>query len=410
MINLQPGQIIWEHYRIEDMIGMGGMARIFRVVDIHQSHVYAAKVIRHERMNNPILLPRFRHECQIHPNLNHPNIIKSERVFIDHDPPGMLLQFADGKSLRELMREHWNQNRTFSSKKIMMMIDQMVNALTYLHDRGFCHCDLKPDNILTDGSGQYYLTDFGITHRIGQRPDTQLGTPKYMSPEQYLKQEMDARTDVYAFAIIVYELLTEGSVPFRSMNEDEGENTNPGDKWEQAHMYDNPVRPSVINQHIRPEIDNLLMKALDKDPNYRHATMNEFYMELRSALEGRTQQTFRPAPEKSQVIASDMLPGARLVCTRHYPQSQKPAPIALPRQLQIGRRKTSDVRLHGGDISRSHAMVLWDTQRSNYVVYDQGSAIGTRVNGRLMMVNEPHSLKTGDLLTIGEYNFRFELI
>jgi serine/threonine protein kinase len=287
-----------------------------------------------------------------------------------------------------------------------------VEALTYLHNMGYCHCDLKPDNILVDSNGHYFLTDFGITHRIGDRPDTKLGTPKYMSPEQHQQQQLDIRTDVYAFAIIVYELLTNGEVPFSNLVE--GQRTNVANavmKWEHAHIYDNALPPSVYNRHIRPEIDRILLKALSKDANNRQPTMDVFYRELRNALEGRDNDRDNAIQRgEYQTFPSDMLPGGQLVCTyapttRHLLHNQ----IPLQRQMQFGRRRNSTIALQGGDVSRRHALVTWDGQRQNYVIYDQGSAMGTRVNGRLLTTNQPRVLQTGDLITVGEYNFRFEL-
>lgn len=399
----KPNDRLWRNYIIQAPLGQGGMAEIYRVTN-QRGEVFAAKVVRQDRMNNPFLLPQFRYEVEIHPKFQHQNILKVFEVYPHEMPPGMIMMFAPGGTLRDQIAEG------IKSDQIMTIIKQIGSSLAYLHRLGYVHCDLKPDNILVDGNGNYLLTDFGIAQSIGLPPETKRGTPRYMTPEQYRLMPVDQRTDVYAFGIMLYEVLTGGELPF-TLNE-EGSNTeaslSSGMSLEEQHLSREPVPPSFYNKRIRTQFDHIILKSLRKEPAARYANIEDMIKHLEDAFSGREDAGYAKTNAiRIPIHQTSGIKKAQIVATK-APQGHSLPQIALERSMQFGRRKDCQIVLAVDNISRRHAMIQWDDIHSQYAVFDQGSSIGTRVNGKLLPSNRRYYLVEGDLITIGDFNFRFE--
>ncbi len=395
----ENGQL-WRDFRIVRQIDVGGMAEVLQVEDQRQQ-VYAAKILRGDRVSERFLR-QFEYEVEIHPRVKHPNIVACHGVY--NQPRGLLMAYIDGGTVRGWMKKETIYG---DSNGIMQMFSQVTDALTYLHEsERIVHCDLKPENILIDRShGRFLLTDFGISHQLGQPLASQRGTPKYMAPEQYLGKPVDARTDVYSLGITIYEILTGGKPPFTT--QDEGSSAARQRELKHLHINVRPPLPSSWRPEIRSEIDAVLLRALEKDPNNRYDTVKAFYNALHQAFS-------RPLSSQLSMSATTNhyqhmeqmrreMPAARLICTTG--QIDKELPLE-PVTLMGRKREDCNVPLRGGAISRRHAMIEWRATDGEFYVYDQGSLIGTRVNGK--KITDGRSLNRGDLITIGAYNFRFE--
>jgi len=406
----QPPPYIWSKYRVKGPLGEGGMATVYSVIDEEKQQVFAAKVLRQDRaQQNPYLRLQFEQEAQIHPRLAHPNILRCHQAFLQEEPQGLLLDYIEGGTLRRYIRSR--KDSKINSDEIMLIVRQVADALEYLHSQGLCHCDIKPDNILINQQGQVFLTDFGISQSIGEPLESKRGTPRYMAPEQYLQQPVDHRTDVYSFAITLYEMLTQGEVPFSAHAESEESRGSQGAQHtvgqaaslEEKHIYSKPPPPSFFNDRIKREIDQVLLRALEKEPDRRYQRMSNLYQALDTVVSGQSQhQTFSqtdgfvpPPPQHAR---------AKLICTT----GQSSTPIPLEPLLLFGRSKECNVRLRDISISRRHALVQWEATSQQYVIWDQGSKLGTRVNGK-QVINTARVLQHGDLITVGNYNFRYEL-
>lgn len=408
---------IWDSYEVLKRLGWGGMGEILHVRDRRNSYDFAAKIMRPDHMGYASLKEQFAREIEIHRHLQHPNIVACYHVF--QEPLGMLLQYIGGGSLRHLLSEPPGQRQPvwdMHSDDIMDMVRDITSALSYLHTRGYCHCDLKPDNILYEmipaASGgrlhrKYYLADFGICQRIGEAHDTKRGAPKYTPPEQIAQEPLTAQTDVYSFAITIYEVITGGNVPFypvqtpivprEALSPQADTQGLPDrsilDEIEEQHIIKRPPPPSQFRLGIKPAVDAVLLKALEKDPKDRYESIDAFYQALVQALKS-------DPPSQMQDRGIER---AQLVCTTH-----QDFPIMKIRSMAlIGRSRECSIIIPHASISRRHVLLEWEPASACFAVWDQGSKLGTRVNGRLLR-DERRYLREGDLITVGDYNFRFE--
>lgn len=389
---------LWNKYQKVKKLGEGGMGEVW-LVRTARAEWRAAKLVNEERAQRyPQIKAQFAQEAELHPRLRHPHIVRCHEVRQHDIPQGIILSYVDGGSLRDRLKEK-NALRT---PEIMMLLQQISGALSYLHHQlGYCHCDVKPDNILCDTQGNYFLADFGISQRIGQPPETKRGAPKYMAPEQVQRSPVDMRTDVYSLALTVYEVLTAGFPPFSYKDDSDG--TSPEKSLEYQHIYSKPPPPSSFRPSIRRSVDEIILKALQKEPDSRYQTVEEFYR----AVERAVSNTGDDQRSATNGHASDIwLPSARLICTT----GQAVPPLPLDSSVLIGRnQRECKLRLPDMQVSRRHALIEWQPEQNHFVVWDQGSKLGTTVNGKIV-INEGFLLRNGDLISIGPFNFRFELL
>jgi|GEM_PF-4716677 len=415
---MMRGTSLWDTYDVLNRLGWGGMGEILHVRHRHSGNEFAAKIMRPDHMPYASLLEQFAHEIDVHRSLQHPNIVACHHVF--QNPTGMLLQYIPGGSLRHILSEIPGQKQSvwdMHSDDIMHMVRDIASALSYLHTRGYCHCDLKPDNILFEtllpspsaGRPQrkYYLSDFGICQRIGEAHNTKRGAPKYTPPEQIAQDALTAQTDVYSFAITIYEVMTGGNVPFYPVKtpivprEEIGPLSDTEsvpdrtvlDEIEEQHIIKRPPPPSQFRLGIKPTVDAVLLRALKKDPRDRYETIDAFYQALVEAL-----KTDLPAQPQDHGIER-----AQLVCITHR---DFPTARVLSMAL-IGRSRECSIIIPHSSISWRHVLLEWDQAAARFAIWDQGSKLGTRMNGRLLR-DERRYVCEGDLITVGDYSFRFE--
>jgi len=269
-MSVHPGEQI-DHYRLESVAARSGMASIFRATDLRTGRTVAIKVPHPEMESDPVLFDRFKREQDIGAALDHPGVMK---VLTDDDRSQlyMVMEWVDGRLLRQILS---NQKKLPPERAIRIAIG-ICSALDYIHSHGVVHRDLKPENIMVDGQDNVKLIDFGIAGKEGSRRLTFakfsqiMGTPEYISPEQVKGKRGDGRSDVYALGVMLYEMLTgkapfQGPNPFAIMND---------------RLLNNPIPPREIDPSISPQLQEVIYRALERDPKNRYATAREMAWDL----------------------------------------------------------------------------------------------------------------------------------
>ncbi len=269
-MTLHPGDQL-DHYRVEKLVARSGMASIYRATDERTGGPVALKIPHPEVESDPMFFDRFRREEAIGKKLDHPGVMK---VFEDEgrNRVYMVMEWVDGRLLRQILIEQ----RRLPAERAVRITLGILQALEYIHSRGVVHRDLKPENIMVDSEDRIKLIDFGIAGAEGSRRLTfakitqAMGTPDYISPEQVKSKRGDARSDIYAVGVMLYEMLT-GQVPFRGpspfaiMND---------------RLLNNPIPPREINPEISPQLQEIIYRAIERNPANRYASAREFAHDL----------------------------------------------------------------------------------------------------------------------------------
>jgi eukaryotic-like serine/threonine-protein kinase len=270
MISLHTGDQL-DHYRIEGVAARSGMASIFRGTDMRTGRQVAIKVPHPEMESDVVLFERFQREDEIGRKLDHPGVVK---VYGDDDRSRlyMVMEWVDGRLLRQIL----NDQKPLPPDRAVRIATGIAEALDYIHTHGVVHRDLKPENIMVDSQDNIKLIDFGIASNQGARRLTfakfsqTMGTPDYISPEQVRGKRGDPRSDIYALGVMVYEMLT-GKVPFSGPNPFAVMNDR---------LLNNPVPPRELNPEISPQLQEVIYRALERDPRNRYATAREMAWDL----------------------------------------------------------------------------------------------------------------------------------
>ena len=275
-MSITPGQTIGQ-YIIQAKLGEGGMGAVYKADQpaIHRS--VALKVLSATVAGDPDALDRFKREVDIIAELEHPYILPVYDFGQVDDNPYIVMRYMGGGSLYGQLRE-----RSMSQEQLLRVLRQVAEALDYAHARDVIHRDLKPANVLLDDSGNACLADFGLAKTMaGSRDLTAtgsiMGTPAYMSPEQARGDKLDARSDIYSFAVVVYEALS-GQLPFQAKTSME---------YIQKHLTEAP--PSIVSvaPRLPPAVGDVLRRGMSKDRSQRPAQATQLISQLETALAGR---------------------------------------------------------------------------------------------------------------------------
>ena len=270
MSGLHPGDQL-DHYRIEALAARSGMASIFRATDLENGRQVAIKIPHPEVESDPALFDRFRREEEIGMRMDHPGVM---RVFGDTDRSRvyMVMEWVEGRLLLKIL----NETQKLPAERAIAITRRILDALDYIHSHGVVHRDLKPENVMVDESDNIKLIDFGIAGNASARRITfakfspTMGTPDYISPEQVKGQRGDARSDLYALGVMFYEMLT-GKVPFSGANPFLIMNDR---------LLNNPVPPREVDPAISEQLQEIIYRALERDPKNRYASSRDFARDL----------------------------------------------------------------------------------------------------------------------------------
>ncbi len=268
------GRMLANRYRIEALVGRGGMADVYRGTDTMLERPIAVKILT-DRSDD--IRKRFLREAQSMAKLNHRNIVG---VYDAGQADGLsyiIMELMQGRTLAQIPNGELTMHTA-----IRYFID-LLEALSYAHDQGLVHRDVKPANVMVLGDGNIKVMDFGLSRRTSEMSSVTnageiVGTIAYLSPERFLGKVADARSDLYSVGIMMYEVFT-GSVPFKSETDDLVAVIF-------AHVNEPPVPPRSVNRGVPMQIERIILKLLEKDPDRRYQNARELIVELQSLIGG----------------------------------------------------------------------------------------------------------------------------
>lgn len=270
IIGKQIGQ-----YQIEEQIGQGGMATVYKAYQPSINRHVAVKILPSQYAQDPSFLKRFEQEAKAIAALEHPHILPVYDFGTQDGLTYMVMRYIKWGTLSKFM------GQPLAPERIVTLIGDVASALDYAHKQGVVHRDIKPSNVLIDNNGEALLTDFGIAKMMAGSGATQLtgagsvlGTPAYMSPEQAKGEHIDGRTDIYSLGVVLYELLT-GQQPYQAETPV---------ALVLKHLTEPLTAPRVVKPDVPDPLERVVVKAMAKDPSERYQTAGEFQRALQQAL------------------------------------------------------------------------------------------------------------------------------
>lgn len=264
-------------YEVTGTLGVGGMGQVYRVRHTISHRVEALKVLASGRPVTEEIVGRFLREIQLLASLHHPNITALHTAFRHDGELIMIMEFVEGLTLSAKLNAS-----PLTLGTSLNYIQQVLAGLAYAHERKIIHRDVKPSNIMIDNNDQVKLLDFGLAiPALGSeftRTGTILGSLHYMSPEQVLGEQMDARSDIYSVGITLYQLVT-GRLPFDGASEYSIAN---------GHLKSEPINPTTINSDLPVRLSEIVLKSLAKSPADRFQTAKDFLGALGTLRSGET--------------------------------------------------------------------------------------------------------------------------
>lgn len=314
-------------YRIVDMLGRGGMARVYRGYDEKLDRYAAVKVIDAQLTNEDEeeYRERFLREARSIARLNHPNIVGVYQFGEVDSIYYMAMAFIEGRDLGQILREYGQRGRLLSYRDILRVMRDMASALDHAHAGGVIHRDVKPSNIMIANDGRAVLTDFGLalSVRDGSLGNT-FGSAHYISPEQALSSaSVVPQSDLYSLGVVLYQMLV-GRVPFEDPS---------AMVVALKHLNDLPPVPSYLNSSIPPEVEAVVLRLLEKDPTRRYKSGKAMFRTLERAFEAASAQD-----------SASRRPGDLLVVLADGSSPTRPSeaarPAWTPAAKTLGRRRT----------------------------------------------------------------------
>ena len=272
-MNLE-GSVIGNRYKIQEKIGNGGMATVYKALDQILNRYVAVKVLREEFTTDEEFIKRFNAEAQSAARLTHPNIVSVYDVGQEYNIYYIVMELIQGKSLKQIIEEDGH----LSWKWAVNIAIQIASALEMAHKNNIIHRDIKPHNIMITEDGVAKVTDFGIAKAVSNSTitafGTTLGSVHYFSPEHARGGYTDSKSDLYSLGVVMYEMVT-GKVPF---------DADTPVSIALKHMQEEPVPPIKVNKEIPFAVNQIILKAMKKDPNERYQNASEMIKDLNIAL------------------------------------------------------------------------------------------------------------------------------
>ncbi|WP_420640953.1 protein kinase domain-containing protein [Candidatus Leptofilum sp.] len=420
-----------DQYRIEAVLGEGGMGAVYRAVDSNLARPVALKIMHRQFASQPEFRQRFLQEAQAAARLNHPNIVAIYNFSSSQTYLSIVMEYVRGLSLGAYIKQLAQRRQVMELSESLNIIAQVADALGYAHRLGVVHRDIKPDNILIarleqsdrpdDLPVRAKVTDFGLAKLLEGGIETQsgtfMGTLPYMSPEQALASaSLDGRSDIYSLGVVLYQLAT-GRLPFDIKT--------PTDAV-MKHMHETPPPPRHLQPGLPVAVQSVIIKAIAKQPDDRYQTAEAFAAALRRATTGLTEDdvtVFATAAEETVVsvltqlheemivqrpsqmaAAATSSPNQRLVISQ---KGESPNTYKLGSDpVLLGRSESCDVTLAADGISRHHARL--EHTPSGWLITDLGSTNGTFLDEAKLLPEVPEPWDSGQTLRIGPFFIQLE--
>jgi len=279
--------ILANRYQLLQTLGSGGMAVVYRAKDLNLERFVAVKILRPDFSKDEEFRKRFHQEAKLVANLSHPNIVTVHDFGLDGEHLFIIMEYVPGTNLKTLIRE----KTVIPINEANDLMIQAAAGVGYAHRAGLVHCDVKPHNMLVTPDGHLKVTDFGISRALATiRPDERStvvwGSPQYLSPEQSSGEPPSPASDVYSLGIVYYEMVT-GRLPFYSKDATE---------LTRMHKEAVPVPPSLLNPQLSPELDQIILKVITKEPSGRYRSAEQFSRVLQN-YQNKISSSFVPNHE-----------------------------------------------------------------------------------------------------------------
>ncbi|GEM_PF-54608 len=295
--DLATGAMFGGRYQIIELLGRGGMGRVYRALDTKTNEEVALKLIRPDIAEDKRTLERFVNEIKLAHKISHRNIGRMYHLGEDKGLHYITMEYVPGEDLKSFIR----RSRRLDISTTVTIAKQVCSGLSEAHDAGIVHRDLKPGNIMIDKEGNAKILDFGIARAVGSQGVTAegivIGTPEYMSPEQVEGKESDNRSDIYSFGVILFEMVT-GRLPFAA-------DTPFVVAFKQ--QSERPPQPEELNPQTPPQLGAIILKCLEKDREKRYQSSEEVRRDL-SQVEETMQTVPVPAPWAKPTTRKTHLP------------------------------------------------------------------------------------------------------
>ncbi len=390
---LEPGADFGPRFRIEQLLGEGGMGKVYKALDKELGRTVALKILQPELTKDPAVVLRFKQELLLASKISHKNILRIHDLSDFEGVKFITMAYIEGQDLNELLKK----TRPLPIERAMNIGRQLCEALDAAHTEGVIHRDFKPHNVLVAHDDHVYVSDFGLatsleTAKMGMtRTGAFVGTPRYMSPEQVEGKHVDSRSDLYSLGLVLYEMVC-GEVPFS------GEST-----WQVMYqrVKEAPKNVKVINCNVPDAVSEIIMHCLERDPANRYQSAKEIIADIdaqrspnksltsmyRPQADSRTLQFTVPAtPPKWLYVAGALLVSGGLF-------------FAIPQTRHLVIKPTVESRVGGGDtvgtlppVSQGRYVavlpfrVLGDASSLGYV----GEGLGEALSTKLFQLKEIH--------------------
>ena len=387
-------------YAIDSIIGQGGMATVFRAYQPQLDRWVAIKILQVKDADNELFLASFRREAKAIAALRHPNILTVYDYGEEEGTAYIVMEYIAGGTLEDMASQApipWSDAAD--------LIIPVGHALTYAHSQGIVHCDVKPSNVLLAREDWPLLADFGLLRLRDQemgKPGMMSGTPTYASPEQIMGQEVGQRSDVYSLALILYQLLT-GQLPFEDVSLS---------STMLQRLLEYPTPPSTYRPELDPRLEEILLKALSREPEKRFQSMEAMVSALTELPEGQRVHVAEPEPAVlDRPSSTKALSEHPITQGPHLVVTGTGTVLSLPQRKEVilGRvgpqsKHQPDVDLgpHGGiqaGVSRQHARLRYAAE--GWLLEDLESTNGTSLNMAPVEPGKLYRIRSGDVIRCG---------